>query len=356
MTYRFSVLDADNSRELELWLQEWEGWPNRDVWGHPHYVRLFANGDTRARCAVFSDERGGQVAYPFLQRPVPQAGDIDRNSDITSAYGYGGPALWGSSDEAKLAKAFWAAFDGWAADEKIVSEFIRFRLESRHFYPGEIVDRQSNYVARLDLDDTAVMRSFEPKVRKNIRRADTSGVEIVVDEHGDRLDEFLDIYRQTMDRRGAAAMYYFGRPFFEKIHQDLPGSFVYFHAVSGSKVVSTELVLISADSVASFLGGTELESFHLRPNDLLKVHAILWAKERGKRRFILGGGAVPGDGIERYKKSFAPAGAVMFQTGQRTLLSDVSQVLVNDRREAELARGRSWPERVDYFPVYRLPL
>lgn len=354
MSAGFQVLDCVNPAELTLWLDAWNEWPSRDVWGHPHYVRLFARPGDGVRCALYNDGSGGRVIYPFIHRSIGNTIENKGFSDITSAYGYGGPAFWGGANKVTLAKGFWAIFDDWAGEENIVSEFIRWRLDSQVFYPGTVVDRQTNYVARLDLDEFALMRSFESKVRKNVRRAETSGVEIVVDSVGDRLDEFLEIYVTTMDRRAAAKDYYFERSFFEQIHRDLPGAFAYFHAVVGARIVSTELVLISSDSVVSFLGGTYSDSYHFRPNDLLKVEVMLWAKEQGKRQYILGGGAVPGDGIERYKKSFAPAGAVVFQTGQRTLLTAVSDSLVQERREMELSRGGSWPEYTDYFPEYRL--
>src|ERR1035438_1807073 len=118
-----------------------------------------------------------------------------------------------------------------------------------------------------------------------------------------------------MDRRNAGEAYYFPREYFERIHADLKGQFAYFHALIGGAVVSTELVLVSAQRVYSFLGGTDAAWFHVRPNDLLKVEIMNWARSAGKTEFVLGGGYARGDGIYRYKLSFAPSGSVPFSIG-----------------------------------------
>jgi hypothetical protein len=67
---------------------------------------------------------------------------------------------------------------------------------------------------------------------------------------------------------------------------------------------------------------------------------MLWAKRAGKRRFVLGGGHEPDDGIFRYKRSFAPGGLVPFEVGMRVL---------DPERYAELSGGRE----TTFFPAYR---
>jgi hypothetical protein len=157
-----------------------------------------------------------------------------------------------------------------------------------------------------------------------------------------------------MDRRSAGSSYYFERDFFEAIHRDLAGQFAYVNAVLDSRIVSTELALVSADSVYSYLGGTDSSAFDLRPNDLLKYEIIQWARERGKLCYVLGGGRYPDDGIYKYKLSFAPGGMVPFTTGQRILDEEQYRVLTNRRRAEFQAHGLSWLDNVHFFPAYRL--
>jgi lipid II:glycine glycyltransferase (peptidoglycan interpeptide bridge formation enzyme) len=191
---------------------------------------------------------------------------------------------------------------------------------------------------------------FEHKVRKNVNRARRTGLSVVADD-GERLNEFLEVYRHTMDRRDASTRYYFLRDYFERLATNLAGQFKYFHVLHERRVISTELVLVSADSVYSFLGGTREEAFEHRPNDLLKVSIIEWAREQGKQHFVLGGGYRENDGIFRYKLAFAPNGAVPFFTGRRILNAAAYERLVARRLEAAAAGNEV--VRPDFFPAYR---
>lgn len=129
--------------------------------------------------------------------------------------------------------------------------------------------------------------------------------------------------------------------------------FIYFHAVSDKKIISSELVLISADRVYSFLGGTDRNSFELRPNDLLKYEILLWAKRQGKSNFVLGGGYQPDDGIYNYKLAFAPKGSVPFFIGRRVLANDIYDRLVKNKIEQLPPPKQELLQNSQYFPKYR---
>ena len=160
-----------------------------------------------------------------------------------------------------------------------------------------------------------MLMDFEHKVRKNLKKAEASGLEIRIDTAGHDLTDFLRIYRATMDRNHAENEYYFSEDFYRQINT-MNGHFAYFHVLYQGMVISTELVLMGTDTMYSYLGGTDEEYFAHRPNDFLKYHIIRWGFEHGYRQFVLGGGYGADDGIFRYKKSFAPEGIVRFYTGQ----------------------------------------
>jgi len=352
----FVVWNADVPDELSDWIEAWNRWPAREVSAHPSYLRLFAADDDEVRCASFFAPDGGEVLYPFIRRNLSDLAGGDIASDITSPYGYGGPASWGLQDIESASALFWDLFDLWAAKNAIVSEFIRFDLIAEGpSYPGKKIRRSINVVRSLELDDEKMWMSFEQKVRKNVRKAERSGVTIAVDETGAQIADFRRLYAGTMERRDAATGYHFPQEFFEAIHCGLPGQFAYFHAYLDDVMISTELVLMSENSVYSFLGGTDSAAFDSRPNDLLKHTIIRWARGKGRTNFVLGGGASPGDGIERYKRAFAPHGSVDFFTGQRVLIPDVYQTLVSARRNEIERAGGIWPKDSDFFPAYRMP-
>jgi len=337
---------ADGSRWSRLHA-EWEG---REVFAHPGYLSLFA-GDEDRPLAAFAETPAGWILYPFVLRPA--GGDL---VDITTPYGYGGPFF--SGDAREHAEAFWSSFDAWARDTGVVSEFVRLSPfeEALLPYPGERVEVRENVVRALEPTDEELWADFAHKVRKNVKRARAGGVEIEVDERGERLDDFLRVYGSTMDRRQAGGGYYFPRSFFEGIGRRLEGQFAYLHALHEGRVVSTELALVSADTVYSFLGGTEAEAFPLRPNDLLKHELILWARRSGKRRVVLGGGYEAGDGIFRYKRAFAPRGVVPFRVGRRVLYERAYAELVEAHRAEGRRRDPAWEPGPGFFPAYRAEL
>jgi hypothetical protein len=353
----FQVLDASNDGDALQWATLWGAWPAREVFAHPAYVSLYASGHSRPLCATWGSENVG-VLYAFLLRdltvePFWPAG-IPPAWDIVTPYGYGGAFTWGERKGTGVEAEFWRHFDAWANGQNVVSEFVRFSLFPKTLlpYPGDLTERSQNIVRDLELDADALWMDFEHKVRKNVNRARREGVVVKVDATGEALEDFLAIYRSTMDRRNAEKLYYFPEVYFRQIALGLPGQFAYFHACHGARIVSSELVLVSADTVYSFLGGTIEDTYELRPNDLLKYEIMLWARQLGKRRFVLGGGYSPDDGIYRYKRTFAPRGSVPFFTGARILNQGLYEALVQSSQSVAGQRGTALP-RQGYFPAYR---
>jgi hypothetical protein len=338
------LLDARDAADHARWIEIWSQWPNREAQAHPAYLELFAGPEDRPRAAVLSSSRGS-VLYPFLQRPI---GEV---SDLTSPYGYGGAYAWGG-DRDSLAGAFWPAFDAWAKSAGVVAEFMRVAVGTDDTLPyvGELVRRQDNVIVPTAHAPTELWTSYAHKVRKNVNKARAANVRVVFDLTGERLDAFARIYLATMSRRSASQSYRFEAAFFQRLNATLPQGVAYFHAVLDGEVISTELALVSAQRIYSFLGGTDERFFDLRPNDLLKHEMIEWAHANGKSQFVLGGGFQPDDGIFQYKKAFAPDGVVPFYTGQRILDPDRYEHLVADRRASV-----GGPLAAEFFPAYRAP-
>lgn len=354
----FRVLCAEDPEHLSDWIRRWQAWPQREVFLHPHFVNTLARDEGQPCCATWEGEEG-HVLYPFILRDLTAAPysvpSLGKATDLITPYGYGGAHFWGAPDASRLAACFWPRFDVWAGQNGVVSEFARFSLFGDRLlpYPGTQREDRRNVVRDLHPEEETLWMDFKHKVRKNVKRAQRSALRVEIDSTGARLAEFLRIYRRTMQRRNAQQEYLFPAELFQRIHEGLPGQFAYFHAVHQQRIVSTELVLISAESVYSFLGGTEQDAFELRPNDLLKYEIMRWAKRQGKRWFVLGGGYQPEDGIFRYKAAFAPRGIVPFRVGRRILRKDAYDALVEARRDLAHPGVPAPRAREHYFPAYR---
>ncbi|MEP7343731.1 MAG: GNAT family N-acetyltransferase [Gemmatimonadaceae bacterium] len=347
----FEVLDAAVPADRARWLQLWTDGTSHEPTHHPTYASLFAGPINRIACAHFRDT-GGEVLFPFFRRSIPNA--ALGLEDAITPYGYGGPYQEGAPN----VEAFWDHFDAWATNTGLVSLVARLSLFDSQLVPwrGHAQSVMENVVRRLDRSPGDIFSSYEHKVRKNVRRAQREGLTVEIATHPIRVDDFHRIYLGTMDRRSAENTFHFPREFFDALHRDMPDNILYAHVLHEGVVISSELVLRSARYLYSFLGGTDERYFPMRPNDLLKHAVIEWGSANRFEGYIMGGGPEAGDGIFRYKRSFAPDGVVPFRIGTRVYRPDVYDQLVEERRHrAELA-GESWVPSPSYFPRYRAPL
>ena len=115
------------------------------------------------------------------------------------------------------------------------------------------------------------------------------------------------------------------------------------------------MLLLSNDTVFSFLGGTDAEFFDARPNDFLKINVMNWARKMGYKYYLLGGGKTNNDGLYNYKKSFFPKDkSIVFFTGRKILDMDIYEKLVAiAQKENKLSGIDTNDNSKDFFPKYR---
>lgn len=351
----FRILDAATVEGLDAWKSLWQAWPGREVMAHPEYARLFSRECDRVVCAAGEDD-GGWVLFPLILRPLaaePWACSGEDRWDAVSPYGYGGPFAWGPGprDDA----AYWRAYADWCRQAGVVSTFARLSLFPQQLapLPGPAVAVAPNVVIPLTRDLDALWRAYESNVRRWVQRAERAGLMVEIDREGARLDAFSSIYTHTMRRHSADAFYFFPRTFFASIAERLAGHFAFFHALSRGEVVSSDLVLLSADRGYFYLGGTLEEALRLGANYLIKHHAASWVLRQGRKALVLGGGHPQSEGLLRYKRAFAPSGEVPFQVACLVHDDAAYAELTAERTAFESRGGKSWCPRAGFFPAYR---
>jgi CelD/BcsL family acetyltransferase involved in cellulose biosynthesis len=347
-SHLFSVLEARSDADRARWLAAWTAHARGEPAWHPTYAVRFANPADRVVCALYEDG-GGTVLFPFMVRAIP-----DWGHDAITPYGYGGPLRSGTPNTDR----FWDAFDAWAASEGLVTFVARLALFEDYLVPwrGEVRTVMENVVRDLGDPSDVLFASYEHKVRKNVHRAQREGLVAEVAEGFTRFEDFHRIYLGTMGRRGAASGFHFPREFFAALEAEMPAQLVTAHVLYQGSVVSSELVLRSDRHLYSFLGGTDERFFPMRPNDLLKHEVIEWGTRQGLAGYVLGGGPEAGDGIFRYKRSFAPHGVRPFRIGTRVFRPDAYDALVVERRRQASEASLEWMPSPSFFPAYRTPL
>ncbi|OPY58746.1 MAG: FemAB family protein [Pelotomaculum sp. PtaU1.Bin035] len=342
-------------QDKEQWLRELENikYSRPDLHYRPEYCGLF-RGTGEAWLFVYR-EGDAAVVYPFLLRRVNLipglAGKLERDLyDITSPYGYGGPLASPAAGEGAW-DGFYRCFAGYCAENGIITEFIRFHpLLSNHrslLHHVEIERTSSVICVDLKRPDEEIWAGYERNNRKNIKKAYREGLEVVLEETPAHFNDFVSIYHHTLMRNQAGEFYYFNNDFYDCIHEELKGNFLYAHTLKSGRVISTELLLYNQTYIHSFLGGTLEEFYEYRPNNILKHEVIKWAKSRGISFFLLGGGYREGDGVFYYKRSFARGGILDFYVGKK-VHDHEAVIMLEDLMAAKIPR-----ESESYFPGYR---
>lgn len=353
---RFRVLDASVRSESDEWIRLWESWEGREVFAHPAYGRLFADTTQRVLCAV-GEGPGRTVLFPLILRPLaeePWAVPGESRWDATSPYGFGGPYIWG--DRVDDVEPFWKAYDEWCRSASVVSTFSRLSPFAEHLaaLPEPAVEIGPNVVCSLEGGLDAVLARAKKSVRAQMRRAEREGVTVEVDQDGTRVDDFIEVYEHTMRRNQASARYFFPRAFYDDLISELPGSFVFFHALLEGRVVSSELVLVSRHNCYSLLAGTLSEAFRAKPNYAISHAIFAWGVENGKNTLVIGGGLTPGDSLYLHKRAFAPEGSVPFLVSCLTHDVEASDDLIRSRG-GDIKETDESTDQPFFFPSYRAP-
>ncbi|MGP8313521.1 lipid II:glycine glycyltransferase FemX [Enterocloster aldenensis] len=346
-----NIVEIDVS-DRENWNNTVKSFPQYDVFYLNEYVTAFMNEDSENGVPILLYYQNGnnRAINVVFKRDVANnlyfknKFEMNQYYDLISPYGYGG--FMGTVTDYQTLNQQYAEY---CLAHHYICEFVRFELFSEYYshYDGEVETRTHNVIRNLEMPLDDLWMDFKQKVRKNVKKANSYGLEIVLDNKGDYLEDFLRIYYGTMERTEAKEGFFFSRQFFETL-MSMENHVMMFHVLYEGKIVSTELVIYGSENCYSYLGGTDRNYFDVRPNDYLKYEIIKWAKEKGLKNFVLGGGYGSDDGIYQYKTSLAPKGIVDFYIGRRIFDLNTYKYLVDIREDNVSAR-----QNPVFFPEYR---
>lgn len=322
------------------------------------YIDVFCGGTKNLICfSYFSSKNNASVVMPGYLKPIVIGDEETIYCDFITPYGYTGPFFSNNITQSDI-NEFWKLIDQWYIDNHIITEFIRFNLfGNQKHYSGEKFTTLHNIKGNI-IDEEDQWTGFDRKVRKNVNKAKRENLTSRVcflDISDIIISEFHDIYIQTMKRRNTNESFLYSfqefKRFINKNKKHSAICTIYFKDIP----ISSELILISEDSIYSFLGGTDENYFDKRPNDFLKFVALNWARAHGKKHYILGGGYSLEDGIFKYKKGFFPNDVVDFYTGRKILNKKVYDQLVTKASNFKLSAGMDKLDIEDntFFPLYR---
>ena len=339
------LFDLAHSAE---WDNKVKTFTDYDVYYLSGYVKAFHIHGDGDPYLLYYEVEGLRAIYVYMRRPT----DIEGVYDSVTPYGYGGVLFEGDTSEDNL-KDFWKAYLDEMAKEHIVDNFVRYHPVLRNAVPMKII---SNVI---DLGKTIAMDLSSPEVvwdnihsknRNMIRKAEKNGIII---EHGkgmDLFDKFIEIYNATMDKDHAEAYYYFKRPFYESIHNDLQDNYELFYAKLEDKIIAMSIMIFANGRLNYHLSGSDIEYRNLAPSNLLLYKAALWGCEQGFITFHLGGGVGSGeDNLYKFKAAFNKVSDYQFSIGKQVFDQQLYDELVGLRRRSD----ENFDETAQYFPLYR---
>jgi hypothetical protein len=349
------IFNLDNIDDCSLFKKIWQSSQFRRPHDHPAFLELMASTGYNPKALVVFKHQKPIGFYCFYSLKLcemdPSWSNLSYRHAI-SAYGYGGLTT-SIKDKHIDWKEPSLLINNYFREQKYVSEFVRqdlFDQAPEFSRGGGCKFQQNNIVVNLCQDKEALFSNYKHSVRKNIKRAVSSGLTVEFDFSSKSLDNFLFLYNKTMDRKGATKQFYFDRRSFENFigegSEDRIFSFV--TVKYREKIIAVELILLSCEYIYSFLGGLDFEFRDKRPADFLKHSVSKWGIENNYKKYILGGGFTADDGIYKFKKAFSRDGIYSFNTFNRVIDQDGYDKLI----ELRSRRDPQWQPTENFFPKY----
>ena len=147
---------------------------------------------------------------------------------------------------------------------------------------------QKGYQHVLNLEGLCADRlinEYKPVIRRNIRKAERSGISIRRIGGREEISRLFRLYRDTMKRHNANPIWTKGTLYaiYDLLIPEGKAS-ILFAELSGN-TISGMIVIYSKDITSYFLGASDFAYLSLRPNDLLFHTAIRESVSAGKRYF-----------------------------------------------------------------------
>ncbi len=271
-----------------------------------------ANGDGRPAALFCADDDGhggtGQAFYPFLMKRVPEAVGGNGEIDLETAYGYGGPAFFNLKSE--QIGEFYRLMNDWAAENRVVSEFIRFNPLTSFQTCVDPACQVSHNRITVSIDLTAgpeaVLNGCSAARLRNWKKAGRLGLSLrrLADPA-----EFAPLYAQTMQRVEAGAYYRFSQQYFAALAALPEESCFYAGAFTADgRLAAAAIYLLDQTSAHYHLGASDQQLLHTQANAFLMLEFARRLCGTGRQLLHLGGGLslADDDSLFRFKGGFSP--------------------------------------------------
>ncbi|WP_409015305.1 GNAT family N-acetyltransferase [Anaerostipes caccae] len=295
---------------------------------------------------IYEDENG-EIIYSFIKRKAGEVNGIEY-FDIVTARGVGGPyleVLHNKYEKKKLVENFEKDFQRYCEEENIVAELIRFDPWKRN-------ERDFKYIYDLELyghfycnnlKHDFYKEEYNRRSKRSIKKANTMGVKVQIDEEGKTIDKFIELYQYTEKKYHTSDYYNITQHFVEQYFEKLNRNVVILNANYMDTIIASVIMLLGKDIAHYHLLGNNPDYMACQANSLLTYSAALYAQEKGKKLFDMGGG-IAGGKIETFKLNFVNEENIFeYYIAKKIRMNEIYDKLIIQAGGA----------RENYFPAYR---
>jgi hypothetical protein len=288
---------------------------------------------------------GVELVAPLIVREIAGA---DGARDAISPYGYPGlaPTAAGAVPYRRIAPERNSGTGGKGvldpgtidfSETGLVSAFLRHRL-------GEPPLSGATERNVVQIADPALPPKSRPSDRRQVRRNFEAGYELRLLPGAETTPAqragFLDVYEQTMRRTEAAAHYFFGGAYFDRV-LEAERTWLALALAPDGEIAAASIAAVSDGFLHYYLSGTAASRLREAPMKNIVTRLVEHAADLDLP-LNLGGGITRGDALEEFKRGFANR-----QEPWRT-----SELICDPDRYELLSAGRS---PGPFFPAYRAP-
>ncbi len=352
------VIDWQNP----LWMQTLQKL-RHDVYHLPEYLYLEAKKNKTIPEALLIVDGDKIFFVPYLLRRcddiIGQESKTKDIFDVLSPYGYSGILLSEAAANSPVFANFAINQLKYLLREKGVgSAFFRLHPILSHnfhtlFNTGTFTEIGTTVSVDLKLSDSQIWAHTRRGHQSTINKCKRLGFTARMVDSGQYINEFTEIYDETMNRVQAHKSYYFNHQYFAdllKIGKNLHLCIVELE----DEIAAACLFFESCGIVQAHLGGTKTKFLHQSPFNLLLDYARYWAKERGNEFLHLGSG-VGGvkDSLYHFKAGFSRQRHNWLKLG----------IITDEEKYNYLVELRAKSLRIEvekllqtsFFPAYRVP-
>ena len=350
-------LDVLTTADRDRWLAILAEIGRFDFYHLPQYHELAERmGDGQGRLLVYRRE-GHTIALPLMFRPCSEVEGLEgeASQDASSVYGYAGPLASSPMPPVEILADFRASVHEQLTADRVAAVFSRlnplFEQEALIDDLGDTLPSGTTVSIDLTVSTDEQLAQYRSNHTRGLRKLRNQGVSCEL-EQSDWIDEFVEIYHETMRRVGAAPRYFFDRAYFEMLEDLLGPNLRLFACRIGDQLIAAGLFFVCGDIVQYHLGATRTEYVALGPMKLTIDTCRQWATEAGFRLLHLGGGlAAKEDSLFDFKAGFSNS-RHEFKTWRWAPDLELYSHLTTRKAVWNVEHGLEYASS-EYFPLYR---